>query len=107
MTQNYRYPNISQSIWILVLLIILGGVLSIPLMILESVTDFPLSDHPAMLALINLIAFGLILAIGLKRANISLREICPLVPIRLPLLFPMALTVIGISILFSESDNLL
>ena len=107
MTENYRYPNISQSIWILVLLIILGGVLSIPLMILESVTDFPLSDHPAMLALINLIAFGLILAIGLKRANISLREICPLVPIRLPLLFPMALTVIGISILFSESDNLL
>ena len=107
MTENYRYPNISQSIWILVLLIILGGVLSIPLMILESVTDFPLSDHPAMLALINLIAFGLILAIGLKRANISLREICPLVPIRLPLLFPMALAVIGISILFSESDNLL
>ena len=106
MTENYRYPNISQSIWILVLLIILGGVLSIPLMILESVTDFPLSDHPAMLALINLIAFGLILAIGLKRANISLREICPLVPIRLPLLFPMALTIIGTSILISEVDNL-
>ena len=44
---------------------------------------------------------------GLKQADISLREICPLVPIRLPLLFPMALTVIGISILFSESDNLM
>ena len=51
MTENYRYPNISQSIWILVLFIILGGVLSIPLVILESVTDFPLSDHPAVLAL--------------------------------------------------------
>ena len=107
MTENYHYPNILQSVWILVLFAIIAGVLSILSEILSSVTGFPLSDHPAMLALINLIAFGLILARGLKRANISLREICPLVPIRLPLLFPMVLTVIGISILFSESDNLL
>ena len=107
MTENYRYPNISQSIWILVLFIILGGVLSIPLVILESVTDFPLSDHPAVLALTSVIAFGLILMRGLKRAQISLREICPLVPVRLSLLFPMALTIIGTSILISEVDNLL
>ena len=108
MIGNYRYPSITQSVWILVLFVIIMGVLAfIPFEILENITDYPLSDHPAVLALINLIAFGLILAIGLRRANISLREICPLVPIRLPLLFPMALTVIGISILFSESDNLL
>ena len=107
MTQNYHYPNILQSVWILVLFVIIASVLSIPFEVLKSVTGYPISDHPAVLALINLIAFGLILVRGLKRANISLREICPLVPIRLPLLFPMALTVIGISILFSESDNLL
>ena len=107
MTPNYHYPNILQSVWILVLFVIIAGVLSILFEILWSVTGFPLSNHPAVLALINLIAFGLILVRGLKRANISLREICPFAPIRLPLLFPMAITVIGISILFSESDNLL
>jgi membrane protease YdiL (CAAX protease family) len=107
MTENYHYPNISQSIWILILLIILQGVLSIPLVILENVTDFPLSDHPAVLALTSVIIFGLILMRGLKRSQISVREICPLVPVRLSLLFPMALTVIGTSILISEADNLL
>ena len=107
MTENYHYPNISQSIWILILLIILQGVLSIPLVILENVTDFPLSDHPAVLALTSVIIFGLILMRGLKRSQISVREICPLVPVRLSLLFPMALTVIGTSILLSEIDNLL
>ena len=107
MTQNYHYPNISQSVWILVLLFAAILVLGTLFGILEIAFKIPLSKHPAVLALINLIAIGGVLMIGLKRANISLREICPLVPIRLPLLFPMALTVIGISILFSESDNLL
>ena len=107
MTENQRYPNISQSVWILVSLCLLMLVLGIFAGILEDVIGFPLSNHPAVSSLISVIAFGLILARGLKRANISLREICPLVSIRLPLLFPMALTVIGISILFSESDNLL
>lgn len=107
MTQNYHYPNILQSVWILTLLAILQSVLLIPLVILESVTDFALSDHPAVLALTSVIICGLILMRGLKRAKASFREICPLVPVRLSLLFPMALTVIGTSILLSETDNLL
>ena len=107
MTPNSHYPSILQSVWILVLLFAAILVLGIFFGILEIAFKIPLSKHPAVLALINLIAIGGVLMIGLKRANISLREICPLVPIRLPLLFPMALTVIGISILFSESDNLL
>ena len=106
MTENYRYPNLSQSVWILVLLLILMLVLGISFGILEGVTNFPLSNHPAVLALINLIAFGLVLTRGLKRANTTLREICPLVPVRLSLLFPMALTVFGTSILISEINNL-
>ena len=106
MIENYRYPNISQSVWILVLLLVLMLVLGICFGILEGVTKFPLSKHPAVLALINLVAFGLILMRGLKRANTTLSEICPLVPVRLSLLFPMALTVIGTSILISEINNL-
>ena len=107
MTENQRYPNILQSVWILTLLAILQSVLLIPLVILENVTDFSLSDHPAVLALTSVIICGLILMGGLKRAKASFREICPLVPVRLSLLFPMALIVIGTSILISETDNLL
>ena len=107
MTEKYLYPNIPQSIWILVLLSVLMGVLSIPLVLLEGDDSSQLAEHPAIASLISVIAFGLILMRGLKRANTSFREICPLVPIRLPLLFPMALAVIGTSILISEADNLL
>ena len=107
MSQSYHYPNISQSVWILVLLWILILVLSIPFEILKSATGYPLSEHPAVGSLISVVAFGLILMRGLKRADTSFREICPLVPVRLSLLFPMALAVIGTSILISEADNLL
>lgn len=95
-TENYLYPNIRQSIWILVLLVVL-----------MFVTDVPLVQHPADFALETLIAFWLILEIALRRANTSLRQICPLAPVRLSLLLPMALTVIGTNILVSEIDNLL
>ena len=95
MTENQRYPNILQAIWILILLHILGVVLFILWYILVRATGFLLLAHFAVTSLISLIPYGLILMRGLKRANTSLREICPLVPVRLSLLFPMALTIIG------------
>ena len=107
MTEKHHYPNIPQSIWILISLSLLMLVLGVFVGILESFLGFPPADHPALLALLNLVAFGLILIVGLKRAKTNLTEICPLRSIRLSLLFPMALTVFGASILISESDNLL
>lgn len=107
MTENHHYPNISQSVWILISLTLLMLVLGVFAGILESFLGFPPADHPGLLALLNLITFGLILIVGLKRARTTLTEICPLRPIRLSLLFSMALTVFGASILISESDNLL
>ena len=107
MTENYRYPNIRQSVWILVSFLVLVILLVVPLYFIETVTDFPLLEHPVSLTLIQLIVYGLILARGLKRAKASLREICPLVPVRLSLLLPMALTVIGTFILLTEINNLL
>ena len=95
MTENYRYPNILQSIWILISLQILSWVLFILWYLLVRVTGFRLLAHLAVTSLISLIPYGLILMRGVKRANTSFREICPLVPVRLSLLFPMALTIIG------------
>ena len=96
MTENQRYPNILQAIWILILLHILSTVLLILWYSFARVTGFPLLAHPAVISLIYVVVFGLILMRGLKRANTSFREICPLAPVRLSLLFPMALTIIGV-----------
>ena len=108
MTKDYRYPNIVQSIWILILLKVLHWVLS-TLRVLgrvaisrASITGLLLLYHPAVSSLMRVIPYGLILMRGVKRANTSFREICPLVPVRLSLLFPMALTGIGIFILEFE-----
>ena len=107
MTENYLYPNIRQSVWIFVLLTIVTIGVSIILEIIALAMGFPSSQHPASIALTHLVAFGLVLAMGLKRANSSLGDICPLVRVRLSLVFPMVLTVIGTGILLSEIDNLL
>ena len=105
MTENQRYPNILQAIWILISLHILSRVLLILWYLLVRVTGFLLLAHPAVTSLIYLIPYGLILMIALKRANTSFREICPLVPVRLSLLFPMALTIIGIFSLQFEIES--
>ena len=107
MTENYCYPNIRQSVWILASFLALVILLVVPLYFIETVTGFPLLEHPASLTLIQLIVSGLILARGLKRTKASLREICPLVPVRLSLPLPMAFTVIGTFTLLSEINNLL
>ena len=105
MTENYRYPNIRQSVWIVVSLIILKGVFAILFGILETFIGFPPPKHPAVFALINFIAFTIILAKWLKRTEATFKEICSLVPVRLSLLFPMTLTVIGTSILLYELND--
>ena len=104
MTKDYRYPNIVQSIWILILLEILWWVLLTLRAILLRATGFLFLAHPAAISLISVIPFGLILMGGLKRDNTSFREICPLARVRLSLLFPMVLTVIGVFMLLFEID---
>ena len=69
-----------------------------------SITGILLLYHPAVSSLKGIIPYGLILMGGLKRAKTSFREICPLVPVRLSLLFPMALTAIGVFMLLFEID---
>ena len=105
MTENQRYPNILQAIWILISLHILSWVLLTLWYILVRVTGFLFLAHLAVMSLISLIPYGLILMRGVKRANTSFREICPLVPVQLSLLFPMALTIIGVFSLQFEIES--
>ena len=107
MTENYCYPNIRQSVWILASFLALVILLVVPLYFIETVTDFPLLGHPAVHILISLIVHGLILARGFKRSKATFKEICPIVPVRLSLLIPIVITVIGTFILLSEINNVL
>jgi membrane protease YdiL (CAAX protease family) len=107
MKQSNHYPSIRQAIWLLVLIFFLMIELSISVGILDGIVDFSFKDHPATLAIVNLIAIGLLLMWGLKKAKASFKEVFSFVPMRMSLFLPMSLTIIGVGILLSELDNLL
>lgn len=107
MKQSNHYPSIRQAIWLLVLISFLVIELSISVGILDGIVDFSFGEHPATLAIVNLIAIGLLLMWGLKKAKASFKEVFSFVPMRMSLFLPMSLTIIGVGILLSELDNLL
>lgn len=100
-----QYPNISQSIGLLLLVLLLQIVIAVPLAALSMGMNRSLLENPLTVAVVNSIAIGLALVFGLKRTNASFKEAFRFMPIRATLLLPMALTVVGMSILLSEADN--
>lgn len=107
MEQTGRYPGIAQAIGLLGLTFLLMIAVSIPVVIVALVVaDRPPTEHPAVIAVTNLVAIGLILIWGIKKAGASRREVFPIVPVDRSLLLPMALTTIGAGLLLSELDNL-
>ncbi len=106
MKQRRPYPGICQAIWLLVLAVPLQLGLAVGAGVLGQVLGFPLGQHPGASGAINLIAFGSVLLWALGRTRAPLAEVLLLGPIRPALALPMVLSVLGLSILLSEMDNL-
>jgi membrane protease YdiL (CAAX protease family) len=107
MDQIKNYPKTSQAILLLVFVFFLQIIFLTPIAILGAILNSPIAEHPAAIGVVNLCAIGTILIGGIKRARASFQEVLPFRPVPLSLLLPIALTVIGLSILLSETDNLL
>jgi len=101
------YPNIAQTIGLLLLFVLLQLICALPLGLISMATQSDIASTPLTIAVVNVISIGLLLRFGLKRNQVSFREIFPLAPIRPALLLPMTLTIIGMSIILSEADNCL
>ncbi len=101
------YPDIRQAVWLLLQVVLWMILLSIPLGVVDYFVDYPLYKHPAVLAVINLVAFGIVLKRGIDNAGRTLEEICPASSVVASLYPVMALLCIGANILLSETDNLL
>ena len=61
------YPDIRQAIWLLIRVVLWMILLSIPLGVVDYFVDYPLYKHPAVLAIMNLAAFGLVLKWGIGK----------------------------------------
>ena len=102
-----HYPNIIQSIGLLIAVSLLIFALSVVGVIATAVLNAPLVDAPVFIAVVNLIAIGLALLWGFRRTRASFPEAFPLAPMSLSFPFPMALTVAGAAVVLSEADNIL
>jgi membrane protease YdiL (CAAX protease family) len=100
-----HYPNIPQAAGLLLLFVLLQFVFAVPVGLIGMATETNLTSSPLTIAVVNLLSIGLLLHFGFQRTQASFREVFPLSPIRPALLLPMALTIIGLSILLSEVDN--
>jgi len=105
MEQDKYYPGIGHAVLLIVAILVLEVMLAIPVSIAGVVLDLRFEEHPVLMALVSLFAFGLVLAWGAKRTQKPATEIYPVTPVRGALLVPIVLTVIGLGILLSELDN--
>ena len=103
------FPTIGQAVWITILLIPLQLVIGVCLGVLASLLKFRLSElpGPATVAIGNVLSFYIAFAIGLYWGKLPARGTLHLHPIPVKLLLPMAITVLGLSAVASEFDNLL
>ncbi|MDE0043386.1 MAG: type II CAAX endopeptidase family protein, partial [Candidatus Poribacteria bacterium] len=101
------YPDIRQAVWLLIRVVLWMILLSIPLGVVDYFVDYPLYKHPAVLAIMNLAAFGLVLKWGIGKTGRTLEEICPTSSVVASLYPVMALLCMGANILLSETDNIL
>jgi len=102
---SIRYPGIGHAILLLVGVVVLSIGLAVPVAILSLVLHLKLVENPAVLGCINLVAFGVVIAIGFLVSRSPLREVFPLRPVPWSLAVPLVSLMIGSSILLSETDN--
>lgn len=106
MEPNKCYPNISQSLLLLLFYIGLQLVMAVPVALLSLIFKFP-AMHPVVLATMNISVMGILITWGLHKTGASFREVFPLKRVSWSLFVPITLAVMGMSIVVSEIGNLL
>ncbi len=99
------YPNLKQSIWLLVLLVLISAGLMLPVAILGMIIDQQLHESPYVIWPLTLTSFGLVVYYVLRRTNrtwSSWSEIIPIRPISWQLLLPLVVSILGLFIVALE-----
>ena len=102
-----RYPGICQAIWLLILIGLLVFALSFIALIVEHIINYPLSKHPAAMAITYLVAIVFVLKIGFDKTKAIFKNVFPLSSTQTSLLIPMIITLMGFTILQAEMNNLI
>ena len=99
------YPNLKQSVWLLVLQVLISAGLMIPVAILGVIIDQPFHESPYVIWLVTLASFVLVVYYVLRRTNrtwSSWSDIMPLRAISWQLLLPLVISILGLFIVALE-----
>jgi hypothetical protein len=94
-------PGIAQAIGLLLIGLIVQFVFLIPFAIAG------LGSHPAAFAVVNLVTAVVLIRLASRLSGASVRQLLPVRAVPVSLLLAMAVTVVGLSVVLSEVDNLL
>ena len=99
------YPNLKQSIWLLVLWFLISAGLMIPVAILGVIIDQPFHESPYVIWLLTLASFVLVVHYVLRRTDrtwSSWADIMPIKAISWELLLPLVVSILGLFIVSLE-----
>ena len=102
------YPNLKQSVWLLVLLFLIQIGLMIPVVILTEIIDQPIHTSHYMI-FVGLASFVLVVCYVLRRTDrtwSSWADIIPIKPISCRLLLPLVVSILGLVIVSLELRKL-
>jgi len=106
-TENKPYPGFYQAIWLIILYCLIVILLLIPVVIVEIIIDNPIVRHPVSRLIIYTFAISSILWYGRKKANMSFKELFPFTQIKVSLLLPLTITLIGLMIVAHVVNTLI
>lgn len=99
------YPNLKQSVWLLVLFFLYYIALVIPVAIVGAIMDQRLHENSYMIGVLLLASCMLVLRYVLRRTMGVWSDIVILKGISYQLLFPLVLSILGLLIVNSELGN--
>ena len=101
------YPNLKQSVWLLILFFLISAALSVLVAILGFFLDTSLLDSPYVLWLLTLASFVLVSVYAQRRTDRTWRGILLLKPISWQLSLPLGVSIVGLAIVGTDLGNLL
>ena len=98
------YPNLKQSIWLLVLLFLISAGLTVPIAIIGVIIDQPFHESPYVIWLLTLASFILVVNYVLRRTDRTWSSWADIMPIKATswqLLLPLVISIPGLFIVES------
>ena len=101
------YPNLKQSVWLVVLFFLFSLTITVPFGVLGLFFDQPLQESPYVIQLSILTGFVLTVHYARRRTDRTWPEILLFNAVTWQLYIPLGITVVGLAIVGSDLGNLL